>query len=160
MSNNGKDVRLFNVFFPVWLLWLYPPILAFVLPANFIIDSAVVLLCSLFLRREHIWKHWIKCIFTVWVFGFLADLLAAVPMFLLTLFNNTMLNYVNSNPFFHPVALLIVIGCIILGGGLIFILNYFITFRREGRHERLRYSLSLAIATAPYLFLLPTEWFY
>ena len=34
----NTDVRLYNVLFPVWLLWFFPVTWIVVLPANFVID--------------------------------------------------------------------------------------------------------------------------
>ena len=43
---------------------------------------------------------------------------------------------------------------------MIFIFNYFITFKKLDKKERLRLSLIFAIITAPYTYLIPTSWIY
>lgn len=37
-----KEVRLYNVLFPIWLLWIFPQVWRFLLPGNLLIDC----LCS------------------------------------------------------------------------------------------------------------------
>ena len=37
-----KDTTLYNVFFPIWLMMLFPPVIFAALPANFLIDLAVL----------------------------------------------------------------------------------------------------------------------
>lgn len=39
MRHSGR-VKLRNVLFPIWFLYLYPPLWLYVIPANFLIDSA------------------------------------------------------------------------------------------------------------------------
>lgn len=36
-----KDMKLYNVIFPIWMLFFLPPVRLVVLPANFVIDSLV-----------------------------------------------------------------------------------------------------------------------
>ena len=47
-----------------------------------------------------------------------------------------------------------------IASGLIFIFNYFITFRKLDFKTRLKLSLIMAIVTAPYTFLIPSSWIY
>ena len=51
-----KGVKLYNVIFPLWLLWLIPITWLVVLPANFLIDLAVVVLTLKFLQVPDIKK--------------------------------------------------------------------------------------------------------
>ena len=50
MKNLKKDEKLYNVLFPLWMLMLFPQVWLIVLPGNFIIDSAVLLLTLLILK--------------------------------------------------------------------------------------------------------------
>jgi len=43
---------------------------------------------------------------------------------------------------------------------LIFVLNYFVTFKKTDKALRLNLSLIFAIVTAPYTFLVPSSWLY
>lgn len=37
-----KQVKLYNVIFPIWLLLIFPPVALIALAGNFIIDSLVI----------------------------------------------------------------------------------------------------------------------
>ena len=45
-----KDVKLYNVLFPFWMLLLFPQMWLIVLPGNFIIDSLVLLISMAVLK--------------------------------------------------------------------------------------------------------------
>ena len=49
---------------------------------------------------------------------------------------------------------------LLIASGLIFVFNYFITFRKLDNKTRLKLSLIIAIITAPYTFLIPSSWIY
>lgn len=38
-----RDIKLYNVIFPIWFIMFYPPIILVTLAGNFIIDSLVLL---------------------------------------------------------------------------------------------------------------------
>ena len=75
-----KEVRLYNVIFPIWLIWLFPQLLLFVIPGNLLIDCAVLLLTLLALKhqrkREVMKVLWWK----FWLLGFTADLIGTMWM--------------------------------------------------------------------------------
>jgi hypothetical protein len=80
----------------------------------------------------------------------LADLIgAAWLMLMLTL-----------EVFDSPDSLGMTVPAILLSAALIFVFNYFITFRTEERGLRLKLALIFALVTAPYTFLIPTSWLY
>ena len=37
-----KEVRLYNVLLPVWLLWIFPQVWLVILPGNLLIDCLVL----------------------------------------------------------------------------------------------------------------------
>ena len=47
---------------------------------------------------------------------------------------------------------------LLAAAGLIFVFDYFISFRRVEQAKRRRLALAMAILTAPYTFLVPTNW--
>ena len=71
-------------------------------------------------------------------------------------------NAVYYNPFDNIYALIWVTVCVVLTAYCIYFLNYKISLRKtELNHDlRKKLALSLAIFTAPYLFYLPTAWFF
>lgn len=50
-----KEVRLYNVLFPVWLLWLFPQIFLIVAPANLLVDCLVLTLALMGLKHKNKW---------------------------------------------------------------------------------------------------------
>lgn len=49
---NKCGVRLYNMILPVWLLWVLPPVWLIILPANLLIDTAVLFCILLALGRR------------------------------------------------------------------------------------------------------------
>jgi len=167
--------QLYNVFFPVWLLFLFPPLIPVALVVNFLVDSAVIILG---LRRIGItdWKRIYRATWwKVWLLGFLADIIGAVFLGLVTLGVGNLLPYPRVglaiflergftaavlNPFHHPLGLIIVLLAISLVGWLIFVFNKRV-FQRAGLEpgQTKSMALMLAVVTAPYFFLLPVSLF-
>jgi putative flippase GtrA len=56
--------------------------------------------------------------------------------------------------------LYLTIPALIISAVSIFLLNYFITFRNAEKKTRLQLSIIFAVVTAPYTFLVPSEWLY
>lgn len=49
---------------------------------------------------------------------------------------------------------------VIISAVMIFIFNYFLTFRKIDKKERLKLSIIFAVVTTPYTFLIPINWIY
>lgn len=79
-----KEIRLYNVAFPIWFLFLYPGLWIVVLPLNFLIDSLVVLGIAKFAKLPVLKAQFWKVIWKVWGVGFFADLLGAVLLFIVS----------------------------------------------------------------------------
>lgn len=56
--------------------------------------------------------------------------------------------------------LYLTIPALIISAVLIFVLNYFVTFKKTDKALRLNLSLIFAVVTAPYTFLVPSSWLY
>ena len=146
----GKEVRLYNVLFPLWMLMLFPVTWLVVLPGNFLIDS-LVLLISLRVLKIADRKTWYKRhILKIFGFGMLADVIGAA-LLLAAMFLE--LGNMGDEPY-------LTLPAVMLSGVLIFVFNYFVTFRRADQPVRLRLALTFAIVTAPYTFLVPSGWLY
>ena len=146
-----KDVRLYNVLFPFWMLVLFPTVWLIVLPGNFLIDSLLLLIAlrCLGIYEKMLWyKRHILKIFT---FGMLSDLVGAAYMLLL------MMRFDVGN---MGDELYLTLPAILLAATLIFLSNYYITFRKVEKPLRLKLALTFAIVTAPYTFLVPSSWLY
>lgn len=160
--------KLYNVIFPIWLILLLPPIVLLVIPSNFIIDSIVVLWCLKLLKEVNIFDKYKKTILKVWIIGFIADILGSF-LLLLTQFipsngfwYEMLISPLAWNPFSSVIAFLYVLAVVILSAYLIYIINYKISFKKVDieKENKRKVCLALALFTAPYLFFLPTSYFY
>lgn len=151
MRRNDGSVRLYNVLFPFWMLLLFPTVWLVVLPGNFLIDSLVLLLSLRALKITER-KAWYKRhILPVFGFGLLADVIGAAWMMLMMFVFEV--GHMGDEPYLTLPALAI-------SAGLIFVFDYFVTFRKVDRPTRLKLALTFAVATAPYTFLVPSSWLY
>ncbi len=75
-------ITVANVIFPTWMLGLIPSVIWLIMiPANFIVDSLVIIGWAK-VKKVSDWKHvWAKSIWKIWIFGFLADFAAAGLLF-------------------------------------------------------------------------------
>ena len=150
MTNQKKSMKLYNVLFPFWMLLLFPQMWLVILPGNFIIDSLVFLISMKALGISEKKQWYKKHILKIFAFGFLSDIIGSLYMLLLLFLE---LGETADELYFTIPAL-------IISAVLIFVFNYFVTFRKTDKVLRKRLSLILAIATAPYTFLIPTSWLY
>ena len=146
----NKPVRLYNVLFPLWFLMIFPATWLIVLPGNFLIDSLVLLIALRVLKiaDRKVWykRHILK----IFVFGLLADVIGAALLFLTMVLE--VYNFDNE--------LWLTGMAMLLSAVLIFVFNYFVTFRKEEKTLRMKLALTFAIVTAPYTFLVPSGWLY
>ena len=157
-----KEEKLYNIIFPVYMLWLVPPAFIVFAILNFIIDSAVILIAKKVLKIQNIFEKYKKTILKVWGFGFLSDFIGAFFLFSMSELASSLdipIRYnIDYNPFGNIYALLITIVGIAIAGVCIYIFNKKISFKKIDITEREKriLALTMAIVTAPYLFLLPT----
>ncbi len=169
-----KNVTLYNLIFPIWLLWLLPTTWIVILPANFLVDLLVVVLTLKYLKVQGLKQKVKQVIFKVWIFGFLADFIGTAAMFMANAIDfdyntklgkwwyNNLSNPVSYNPFQGIYSFLWVTACIIITAFFIYLFNYKICLKKSNLEgiQKKKLALSLAVFTAPYLFYLPTKWFY
>ena len=171
-----KPATLYNVIFPVWLLILFPTVWIVVLPANFLIDSLVLLLIFHVLKLSDRKNLYAQTILKVWGFGFLADIIGAIVLLLLSFLESSLSNAGNTsrwlyenitgplgyNPFKSVYALIVMLLVIAGVGALIYLLNYKVSFKRWPVEDmqRKKAALMMAIITAPYTMLIPASWLY
>lgn len=169
-----KYIKLYNVIFPIWLLWLIPVTWIIVLPANFLIDLLVIVLTMKSMKIHDIKQKAKSVILIVWMFGFIADFIGTAAMFLANVIDfdyetqmgkwwyKNISNAVSFNPFDSIYAFLWVTICVMLTAFLIFLFNYkfFLKKLDLSENQSKKLAVSLAIFTAPYLFYLPTALFF
>lgn len=146
-----KEIRFYNILFPIWFLLFIPLSWVVVLPVNFIVDSLVILLMMKIIGVESKRKMYKQSILKVWGFGFLSDIIGAAFLF----FTMWVLELSTSND--DPS---LTIPAILIAAIFIFIFNYKISFKGYDKSVRFKMALGLSILTAPYTFLIPLAWIY
>ncbi len=151
MNRKKNDIKLYNVLFPLWMILFFPLTWLIVLPGNFIIDS-IVLLISMSALKIADKKQWYKKhIIKIYLVGMISDIIGSGYMLLLmTVFDVGRMGD----------ELYLTVPALVISSALIFILNYFFTFKKADKPLRLRFSLIFAVVTAPYTFLIPSSWLY
>ena len=168
MDNNKKQIRLYNIIFPIWLLIVFPQTWIIAIPFNFIIDFLVIYFVSKRMGVESYKQFAGKSSLLAWIFGFISDFVGTGILFLILMAQNLVdwdwlssaVNGTVVNPFQNIISFMIVLFAVAISGLSIYLLNYYITFRKSSRDIRVRISLALAIFTAPYLFFLPMGQFH
>lgn len=171
-----KNIKLYNVFFPIWFLLLFPITWLIAMPINFVIDSIVILLSLKFLKIDDIFQKYKKVILKVFLFGFFADFVGAVFLFVFTslvgrleeqsgLFkwiNKKIIESMMRSPFENIYAFLLVAIAVIIAGLCIYYLNLKNSFSKIDLEAKDRKKLAfyMAIFTAPYFFFVPTSVIY
>ena len=153
-----KDVKLYNIVFPMWSVYFYgiffPPLWLILLPANFLVDTLVLLFLFHKLgitEKKVLYK---KSIWKTWGFGFLADI---IPSALLVVISWGDLPF---NPYMTmdslPAFLFTTAG-IVLAGFLIYFFHMKWVWKNIEIEEsqKRKIALGMAVLTAPYLMYLP-----
>ena len=168
-----KRVRLYNLMFPFWLLVFVPIVWLAVLPLNFLLDSLVLLAAAAVLRigdKKALYKH---SILKVWAAGFAADLAGAALLLASYLLwcladmrgwvqGDAFAQALLTNPWQHPLALVLTLAALALAGWLIYSLDQRWAFRGLGLPPGAgrRLCLALAVLTAPHVYLVPLAWWW
>lgn len=178
-----RPVTLYNIIIPVWLLFIFPTVWPIMLAGNFGIDSLVLYLGMRRLDLGDKKAFYKKHILKIWGCGFLGDL-AGVLFLLLAVFlgdwtrnpnlgdgtqsgfhtfiYENLTNAVSINPFSNIWSFLWVSAAVALSAFCVYWLNYKLCYRNSDLEDGQKKFLArlMAIVTAPWLFYLPTEWFY
>ncbi len=146
-----KNIKLYNVIFPVWLLLIVPTVWLIVLPGNFLIDSALLIGAMYALKMQDKKIFYKKTIWKAYLFGLLADVIGSAFLFVTVM----LLDLSTTGD-----DLYLTIPAVIISGVCIFLFDYFVSFKNSEKPVRLRLALTFAVVTAPYTFLIPTTWIY
>ena len=166
-----SNIRIYNVLLPVWLIIFIPsPLWLLLIPANYLLDR-IVLRWSLgdlenkgtFCKKNN-WK--------ICLAGFASDFVGAIFLFAV---NQIMYaidgerdgilgqaaDHIMYNPITNVLAFIIVAISIVLAAICIYTFDKRILTAAGIDAERAKKSaIRLALITAPYLYLLPSELFY
>ena len=146
-----REVRIYNVLFPFWMMMLFPVTWAVVIPANFVIDSLVLIAAMFALKLASKKDFYKKHILKVYLFGMLSDIAGSGLMLIMML--GFELGHMGDE-------LYMTIPALLLSAALIFVLNYKVSFKDCEKPLRLKMALLFTVATAPYTFLIPSSWLY
>ena len=164
-----KEVRLYNVIFPVWMMFLFPQIWLIALPGNLVIDVLVLAVTLKVLGHPNKWAVVKKLWWKFWLLGFLADFVgvaALIPALFVGLALDLapgmdwlydQISPIMHNPFLSPVAFLWTLAAVALAGYCIY------RFDRRAmascdlltEAEKHKIALTMAVVTAPWLFFIP-----
>ena len=149
-----KNLRLYNVLFPIWFLYFFPSLWLLILPANFLIDSLVLYLSARSQKITERFSLWKRSILPVWIIGFLSDFAGAGLTVLLYFLLEPITDW---NLILFPGTSLIALPGIFLSGLLIYFLNKKFSFPKSVLETQQIHKLCLfmAIFTAPYTMLIP-----
>lgn len=162
-----RDVKLYNVLLPIWILYFFPQLWVITLPGNLLIDCGVLLIALAALKHtgkiEVLKKLWWK----FWVLGFLADFVGALFLFgfwCLSLLPGPVSDWVVGiisqaflNPFRTLPAFLYTLAGVAVAGVCIYFLDKWAMKScplLDGRQRHV-IALTMAIVTAPWTFLVP-----
>ena len=153
-----KDVKLYNIVFPMWSVYFYgvffPPLWLILLPANFLVDTLVLLFLfhklditeKKVLYKRSIWK--------TWGFGFLADIIPSTLLVLISWYDLPFNPYMAMDSL--PSFLFTTVG-VVLAGFLIYFFHMKWVWKSIDIEEeqKRKIALGMAVLTAPYLMYLP-----
>lgn len=125
-----KTTKLYNVMFPIWFLFIFPAVWLIIIPANFIIDSLVILITLKYLHYPKPSEIWKSKIWVIWLFGFIADILGALLVIGLYLVSVEIFPNLGAELIYFPGTCLVAIPGVALAGMLIYFLNKKISFRK------------------------------
>ena len=164
-----KQTRLYNVIFPIWMLFLFPQFWWVALPANLLIDCGVILLVLTAMKHNRkkpvLKKIWWK----VWILGFVADFAGVAALMPAALIGTklpgdrylwwaTHIEPIMYNCWRSPYATAIVAAAVALAGVCIYFLDRWAlrSCTLLSTHQQKIMALTLAIVTAPWMFFIPT----
>ncbi len=140
-----KSTQLYSVSFPLWMITLFPEMWLIVLPLSFVIDSLVLIIGIHILKIKNKALIYQKCILKVFFWGFLADAIGSGLTWTALRLGISL----NEDSLYTAILALIIASV------LIFIFNYFFSFKKLSKQNRFKLALTFAIVTAPYMFLIP-----
>lgn len=176
-KKTSKSVKMYNLIFPVWLIlsplmWPFfapsaPWILAIVL-GNLLLDWAVVAVSLRCQGVSEVKRRSLAVLLPVWLGGYLADIIGTLGMAAVLFIDNDWFYHnihaplAYLSPFESPWAVLWGVSCLLISAVCIYLFNSRFCLRKADltADERKRTALALAVITAPYTFLMPTNWLY
>lgn len=176
-----KQTVLFGtISFPLWLLVFIPKAWLFLLPGLLLFNFAVLFLLfrAVFKDSDDLSSRELvgmagRSAAAAWLFSFIgwmlgssmAMMLAYVPGIIAgeeSWWTLRVTDPISSNPLTSFTAVIVTLAAIAFGGYVIYYLNRRFSFRRLelDDEETKKLAVRLALITAPYFLLIPSEWFW
>ena len=174
-----KQVKLYNMILPPFMLLTFTPWLATIsLIGHFIIDSIVLLIISMIVFKKINGKFYIKNIWKIVLFGYLADIFGAIYLFAINIVTDasfkgeaaisdaisTGIYYAinHGNCYYNMWGFLYMLSGILFAAIVILGLDFIAFYQNDemSKKQKILSALSFAVFTAPYTFLLPKSLFY
>lgn len=149
--------RLYNVIFPVWALVLVSPLIwTIILPANFLIETIVLLVACVIFKLSNVKEVYKKSILKMFFCGLLSDLIGAV---ILIVGSKCWYSNILYSPFASVSNIVYISICVIISSIFIYVFNYNFIFKNVDikNKKRRQIALFVTIFTAPYLFFYPAK---
>ena len=162
-----RELKLYNILLPIWILYFFPQVWIITLPGNLLIDCLVLLITLAALKhagnKAVLKQLWWK----FWLLGFLADFIGAALLFgmmYLSLLPDPVGPWVERylppfilNPFGSLPSFLATLAGVALAGACIYFFDKKAMKSCAQLDARQRHiiALAMAIVTAPWTFLIP-----
>lgn len=163
-----KNVTLYSLCLPLFVVLAAPKSLYALLPLNFLFDVLVVRMALSSMDRlalfTPMWKKeiWLSALASL--LGTCAGGAALYGVSRIPFGSEAWqlaVQGVQQNPFVSTNALIMVFACIIVAAAITYILTLWLALRKTDMtlKEKRTFSLAFALFTAPYAFVLPAAWF-
>lgn len=162
-----RNMRLYNVLLPIWILYFFPQVWIITLPGNLFIDCLVLLLTLTALKHREKKAVMKKVWWKFWLLGFLADfigtalLVGCIYLSLLPAPVGPWVEQIVGDAVLNPFRSLPAFLFTMLGIALAGVCIYFFDKKAmkscaqlDGRQRHI-IALTMAIVTAPWTFLIP-----
>lgn len=150
-----KLKKMYNIIFPIWFLYFIPSYMwIIILVGNFVIDSVVI---GIALKKEENFKSvYQKSIFKTWAIGLISDFIGSLALLgLYVLLFDVLSIDINLDVIYFPGCTIFAIPGVIIAGILIYFLNKKFSFKELDEDKRKWMCKIMALATAPYIMLIP-----
>jgi hypothetical protein len=132
------------------MLILLPTTWLIAIPGNYLVDSLVLLLGMHLYKVEEKKVFYKRHIFKIFAFGFLADFIGSLLMM-----SAVLLGWSNTTD-----EIYLTLPSLLVAEALIYVFNYYITFKKVESPVRKKLAILFTILTAPYTLLIPIDWIY
>ena len=162
-------MKKLNVFLPPYVIFAIIPLFWIItLGITFVVDTIILLIVILLVYKKFDFATYKKTILKIWLLGFSTYFIGCIYLYIVAVLNSTfpflfgeISSAIEQSHFDSIWGLIYVISGILISSILIFVFNYYISFKKTDftKKQKVVSSLVFSVATAPYFFLLPNTFF-